>query len=382
MKNTQPVMKVSAVDLKAQYATLREELLQSLHEILESQLFILGPKVAQLEKEIAAYCETSHAVGVASGTDALLLGLRAVGVERGNEVVTTPFSFFATAGAIHNVGAVPVFVDVDPQTLNIDPRKIEAKLTSRTKAIIPVHLFGQSADMKPIMEVARKHGLKVIEDAAQSIGARYCLDGTWKRAGSMGDLGCISFFPSKNLGGLGDGGMVVTNDATVDERVRLLRAHGGRTRYLHDIVGYNSRLDALQAAALLVKLKYLEGWSAARRSHAQVYDRLFRQTDLCGSAKTPFLTSQSESVFNQYVIRAERRDELRAFLEERGVSTAIYYPLPLHLQPCFRFLNYQPGDLPEAEKACAEVLALPLYPELTETMQEYVVAKIAEFYRN
>lgn len=375
-------MKVPAVDLKAQYAMLREELLQSLHEILESQLFILGPKVAQLEKEIAAYCETSHAVGVASGTDALLLGLRAVGVERGDEVVTTPFSFFATAGAIHNVGAVPVFVDIDPQTLNIDARKIEAKLTSRTKAIIPVHLFGQSADMKPIMEMARKHGLKVIEDAAQSIGARYCLDGTWKQAGSIGDLGCISFFPSKNLGGLGDGGMVVTNDATVDERVRLLRAHGGRTRYLHDIVGYNSRLDALQAAALLVKLKYLEGWSAARRSHAQFYDRLFRQTDLSGSAKTPFLTSQSESVFNQYVIRAERRDELQTFLEERGVSTAIYYPLPLHLQPCFRFLNYQPGDLPEAEKACAEVLALPLYPELTETMQEYVVAKIAEFYRN
>ncbi len=374
------MMKVPSVDLHAQYASLREEIQKAINEVMESQGFILGPKVETLEREIARYCHTAHAVGVASGTDALLLGLRAVGIERGDEVITSPFTFFATAGAIHNAGGVPVFVDIDPETFNIDPGQIEAKVTPRTRALIPVHLFGQPADMKPILELSRRRGVRIIEDAAQSIGAEYRLEGDWKKAGSLGDLGCISFFPSKNLGGLGDGGMVVTNDAHLRDQVALLRTHGGRNKYVHDIVGYNSRLDALQAAVLSVKLKYLDGWSAARCARAGIYDALITRAGLGAKVKTPVIQPYSKSVFNQYVVRVERRDELQRFLKERGVSSAVYYPIPLHLQACFKDLGYKAGDFPVSEAASREVLALPMYPELTEAMQEYVVAQVSEFY--
>jgi dTDP-4-amino-4,6-dideoxygalactose transaminase len=375
-------MKVPSVDLRAQYATLREEMQKAIHEVLESQGFILGSKVETLEHEIAAYCRTQYAVGVASGTDALLLGLRAVGVSRGEEVITTPFTFFATAGAVHNAGGVPVFVDIDPGTFNIAVDQIEARITPRTRAIVPVHLFGQPADMKTVLDVARKHGLRVIEDAAQSIGSEYQLEGEWRKAGSMGDLGCVSFFPSKNLGGLGDGGMIVTNDTGLAEQLRLLRVHGGRTRYIHEIVGFNSRLDALQAAALSIKLKYLDGWNSARQKHAGAYDRLFSLAGLGSHVQTPCIPANARSVFNQYVVRVKRRDELQKFLSGRGVSTAVYYPVPLHLQPCFEFLRYQEGDFPVSELAAQEVLALPMYAELTDEMQQYVVSQIAEFYRS
>ncbi len=380
MKTTSPVMKIPSVDLKAQYATIRNEIRAAVDEILESQSFILGSKVEKLEQEIASYCRTTHAVGVASGTDALLLAIRAVGMERGDEVITSPFTFFATAGAIHNAGGVPVFVDIDPETFNIDPAKIEARITDRTKIIIPVHLYGQPAEMKPILEIARRHKLAVIEDAAQAIGAEYLMGGEWKKAGAMGDLGCISFFPSKNLGGLGDGGMVVTSNDRLREQVALLRIHGGRTKYVHDIVGYNSRLDALQAAALSVKLKYLDGWSETRRERAAEYNRLFQQSGLAARVQTPAQAPTTRPIFHQYVVRVERRDELQQFLLERGVSTAVYYPIPLHLQPCFKGLGYSPGNLPSSEAAAREALALPMYPELTQEMQEYVVAKIVEFY--
>lgn len=380
MEKSSVLMKVPAVDLRAQYARLREEMQKAIHEVLESQGFILGPKVEALEKEIASYCHTAYAVGVASGTDALLLGLRAAGIERGEEVITSPFTFFATAGAIYNAGGVPVFVDIDPVTFNLDPRQIEAKMTPRTKALIPVHLFGQPADMEPILELARNRGVRVLEDAAQSIGAEYRLRGSWQKAGSMGDLGCISFFPSKNLGGLGDGGMVVTNDEHLRDQVMLLRMHGGRTKYVHEIVGYNSRLDALQAAALSVKLKYLDEWCNARRLRAGTYDALIARSGLGMKVKTPMIQPYAKSVFNQYVVRAERRDELQKFLQGRGVSTAVYYPIPLHLQACFKYLGYKEGDFPATEAACREVLALPMYPELTEAMQEYVVTQLSEFY--
>ncbi|MDD5543252.1 MAG: DegT/DnrJ/EryC1/StrS family aminotransferase [Acidobacteriia bacterium] len=374
-------MKVPSVDLRAQYADIREEIQAALQEVLESQQFIFGPKVEQFEQEMARYCGTQYGVGVASGTDALLLSLKAVGVGPGDEVITSPFSFFATAGAIHNLGAVPVFVDIQPDTFNLNPELIEAKRTARTKALLPVHLFGQCADMKPVLDIARHHGLPVIEDAAQSIGAEYCLDGLWHKAGSLGDLGCISFFPSKNLGAFGDGGLVVTGRQELDDQVRLLRFHGGRTKYVHERVGYNSRLDALQAAVLSVKLKHLDRWVEARRAHAATYDRLLGASAWDSAVVPPLIRDYAKSVFNQYVIRCHRRDALKEFLEERGISTAVYYPVPLHLQPCFNDLGYKAGDLPVAEKACREVLALPIYPELTEEMQNYVVTQIRDFYR-
>jgi len=374
------MMKIPSVDLRAQYSTLREELQTAINEVLESQGFILGPKVEAFEKEMARYCSTSFAVGVASGTDALLLGLRAIGIERGDEVITSPFTFFATAGAIFNAGATPVYVDIDPATFNLDPRLVQEKINPRTKAIIPVHLFGQPADMKAILEIAQRRGIKVIEDAAQSIGAEFCLDGRWMKAGSMGDLGCISFFPSKNLGGLGDGGMVVTSNNQLRDQVMLLRTHGGRSKYLHEIVGYNSRLDALQAAVLSVKLKYLDGWSASRCARAEAYDRLFAGAGLGTRVKTPVIKTYAKSVFNQYVVCADQRDALQKHLSNHGVSTAVYYPIPLHLQPCFKFLGYKTGDFPFSEEAAREVLALPMYPELTEAMQEYIVAQIRGFY--
>ena len=394
-------MQVPLLDLKAQYQRIKGEINAAIQKVLDSQQFILGPSVKKLEEEIASYCQTHFAVGVASGTDALILSLRAAGIGIGDEVITSPFTFFATAGAIHNIGARPVFVDIKPDTFNIDPDKLcqyletrfsnkdSVRESGRLKAIIPVHLFGQMADMRPILEVAQKYGLKVIEDAAQAIGAEY----ENRRAGSFGELGCFSFFPSKNLGGYGDGGMVVTNDEKLAQKVRMLRVHGSRSRYEHSVVGYNSRLDSLQAAVLRVKLRYLDEWSEKRRRNASYYNELFRQAGLTGndssgnSSDGPIIVPQAlkgrRHTYHQYTIRVRegRRDELRKFLTEKGVGTAIYYPLPLHLQRCFRYLGYNEGDFPVAETLCKEVLSLPVYPELTSEMQEYVVDKVREFFK-
>lgn len=372
-------MNVPLLDLKAQYATLRKEIQPVVENVLESQRFILGPEVQALEEEIAAYCDTQFAIGVSSGTDALLIALMAAGVGYGDEVITTPYTFFATAGSIARVGAAPVFVDIEPDTYNINPRLIDAAITEKTRAIIPVHLYGQCADMQPILEVARNHKLLVIEDAAQAIGSEYAgPDGQRSRAGSMGDFGCFSFFPSKNLGAFGDGGMVVTNDAEFARIVRQLRTHGGKDKYRNDMVGMNGRLDALQAAILRVKLKHLDDWSAARRKHAEFYDRAFADLD---EVTTPRRVAGGTHIYNQYVIRVPRRDELQAHLKDRQIGNAIYYPIPLHLQECFAHLGYQAGDFPEAEQAARETLALPVYPELTQAQQEYVIQAITQFFQ-
>ncbi|MCS7048544.1 MAG: DegT/DnrJ/EryC1/StrS family aminotransferase [Verrucomicrobiae bacterium] len=365
-------MQVPLLDLKAQYATIREEVRKALDEVCESQHFILGPEVEKLEQNVAAYSGCAHGIGVSSGTDALLVALMAIEVKPGDEVITTPYSFFATAGVIARLGARPVFVDIEPKTYNINPALIERAITSRTRAIIPVHLFGQCADMDSILDVARRHQLPVIEDAAQAIGAQY--DG--KRAGSMGTVGCFSFFPSKNLGGFGDGGMVVTNDATLAERVRVLRVHGSKPKYYHQLVGGNFRLDALQAAVLNVKFKYLDAWTAGRQRNAAFYDRAFADLPLQRPAAV------RHHIYNQYIIRTKRRDELQAFLKAAGIGTEIYYPVPLHLQKCFADLGYRQGDFPEAEAAARETLALPIYPELKEEQLAYVVDCVRQFFRS
>ncbi len=377
-------MKVPFLDLKAQYQKIKEEVDQALMEVVSQQQFILGPKVKVLEEAIAAYSSVRHGIGVASGSDALMLSLMAVGIGAGDEVITTPFTFFATAGSISKVGAKPTFVDIDPQTYNLDPAKIQERITSKTKAIIPVHLFGQCADMEPIKELAQRYGLWLIEDAAQAIGADYIKDSsTHQRAGSIGDLGCFSFYPSKNLGGFGDGGMVTTNDDELAERIRLLRVHGAGSKYYHQLIGVNSRLDALQAAILLVKFRYLEEWTQRRRENAAYYDRLFEEIDhKAFGIKTPFVQYNNRHIYNQYVIRVPKRDELREFLFREGIGTDIYYPLPLHLQECYKDLGYEEGDFPHAERAAKETLALPIYPELTRGQQEYVVSKIEEFFRS
>ncbi len=363
---------IPLVDLKAQYETIKDEIDTAVHEVMEGQWFILGPNVKRLEEEIADYCDVKCGVGVASGTDALLLSLMAVGIGCGDEVITTPFTFFATAGSLSRLGAKPVFVDIDPKTYNINPQLIEDKITEKTKAIIPVHLYGQCADMDPILELARKHDLYVIEDAAQAIGARY----KDRQAGSMGHFGCLSFFPTKNLGGCGDGGMVLTDDADLAEKVRILRAHGSKPKYYHSVVGCNSRLDAIQAAVLLVKLKYLDGWSEARRKNAENYNRLFTGIDIV----TPYVEGHNYHIYHQYVVRVSKRDELQSFLKEQNVSTAVYYPVPLHLQACYSELGYGEGDLPESERAAREVLALPVYPELTLEQQERIAKVVGDFY--
>ncbi len=367
---------VPLLDLKAQYRPLRDEIREAIDRVLESQHFILGPEVAALEEEIAAYSQCNYGIGVSSGTDALLVALMALEIQPGDEVITTPYSFFATAGSIARLGATPVFVDIDPQTCNIDPAKIEAKITPRTRAIIPVHLYGQMAEMDSIMEVARRHNLAVIEDAAQAIGAEY----RGRRAGSIGDLGCFSFFPSKNLGGVGDGGMVVTNDAALAERVRILRAHGSSPKYYHKFIGGNFRLDALQAAVLRVKLQYLDEWTAARQRNAAAYRRLFAGHSGESQIRLPADSVDGRHIYNQFVIRVPRRDDLLAFLKSRQIGSAIYYPLPLHLQECFASLGYRPGDFPVSEAAARETLALPIYPELTEPMLEQVVDAVVAFY--
>lgn len=369
-------MQVPLLDLKAQYRQIRVEVMAALKAVCDEQAFILGARVADLEKDIQKYVRVGQAVGVASGTDAILLALMACGVGPGDEVVTVPYTFFATAGSISRLGAKPVFVDVKPDTYNMNPALLEGAVSSRTKAIMPVHLFGQCAEMEPILQFAARKKIPVIEDAAQAIGA------TWRsrKAGSLGQVGCFSFFPSKNLGGFGDGGMVTTNDQALADRVRMLRVHGSRVKYVHEAIGLNSRLDALQAAVLRVKLKYLEKWTKGRQRNAARYETLFKQANLLGRVTLPAVTAENRHVYNQYVIRVLRRDQLRAFLQEQGVGTEIYYPSPLHLQVCYKDLGYGQGSFPYAERAAQETLALPIYAELTEDQQAYVVESIEKFY--
>ena len=373
-------MPVPLLDLKAQHATIRDEVVAAVMQVVDAQVFILGDAVAALEAQVARLSHTAHAIGCANGTDAILLAMRALDIGRGDEVITTPFTFFATAGTIHNVGATPVFVDIEPKTFNIRPDAVAAARTAKTKAVIPVDLFGQ---MAPIEQVAAAvPGLPIIEDAAQSIGARRSIDGEWRMAGEIATIGTFSFFPSKNLGGYGDGGMIVTQDAGIAERLKRLRVHGGAKQYFHDEVGYNSRLDALQAAVLSAKLPHLAAWSAKRRENAAYYDAAFASLAAKGALTTPYVAPESESIFNQYTIRVSggKRDALQAFLKERGLGNSIYYPLPLHLQPCFAYLGYKDGQCPESERAAKEVLSLPIFPELTRAQLDEVVAGVSAFF--
>ncbi|MDT4895774.1 MAG: hypothetical protein QOH25_851 [Acidobacteriota bacterium] len=371
-------MKVPLLDLQAQYASLRDELHLAALRVMDSQQFILGPDVEKLETELSAYTGARHAIGCASGSDALLLALMAVGVKAHDEVITTPYSFFATAAAITRLGARPVFIDINPRTYNIDISKIEALINERTRAIMPVHLYGQCAEMSAIMEMSERYGIPVIEDAAQAIGAQ----DSRRQAGTMGAVGCFSFYPTKNLGGAGDGGLVTTNNDQLAERLRLLRVHGSAARYYHSLIGINSRLDSLQAAVLRVKLPHLDSWSDARAAHAERYNQLFADAGLTEEIALPAVRSGVRHIFNQYVIRAgSRRDALREHLQQNEIGTEIYYPMPLHLQECFGYLDYKAGDFPEAERAARETLALPIYPELTIAQQSYVVEMIGEFMR-
>ncbi len=375
-------MEVPLLDLQAQYKDIEQQVLQAIREVYEHKLFVLGPEVKRLEQEIAAYSNADYAVGVASGSDAILLSLMALDIGPGDEVITTPYTFFATAGSISRLGATPVFVDIDEQSYNISPSAIEAKITSKTKAIMPVHLYGQCADMDAILDIAARHKLPVIEDAAQAIGAEYGKAAANKKAGSMGDFGCFSFFPSKNLGCMGDGGMIVTNDADLAQKTSILRVHGSKPKYYHRVIGLNSRLDTLQAAVLSVKLKYLGGWSEKRRKNAEAYNKLFKAKGLLGLITLPFTEYNNKHIYNQYVIRTPKRDQLREFLQEKGIGTEIYYPIPLHLQECYHQLGYSEGDFPHAEKAAQETLALPIYPELTQKQQQSVVSSIGEFFNS
>jgi len=377
-------MAVPLLDLKAHHEPLRKEIMAVIEQVFASQAYILGPEVAKLEERIASYCQTRSAIGVTSGTDALLISLMALGVGPGDEVVTTPYSFFATAGAVARLGARPVLVDIDARTFNVEPSGIEKVITLKTKAIIPVHLYGQSAEMGPIMDIAKRHRLAVIEDAAQAIGTEY-KDG--RRVGSIGTVGCLSFFPSKNLGCLGDGGMVVTNDADLAERMKVLRVHGSKPKYYHKYIGGNFRLDSLQAAVLNVKLNYLDGWTKRRQENAQRYETLFKSSGLVekGHIRLPeavYRTSGAKHyhIYNQFVLRAERRDDLMAHLKQKGVGAEIYYPVPFHLQECFRYLGHKEGDFPESERAANQTMAIPIYPELTAMQQQEVVDAIASFY--
>jgi dTDP-4-amino-4,6-dideoxygalactose transaminase len=377
-------IKVPFLDLKAQYQRIKPEIDKAVSDVISEQYFILGPKVEAFEKAIAAYSKVRHAIGVASGSDALTLALLAVGVGSGDEVITTPFTFFATAGSISQTGARPVFVDIDPQTYNLDPAKIEAHITAKTRAIIPVHLFGQCADMESINAIARRHNLKVIEDAAQAIGADYIRDSLPAgRAGGIGTMGCFSFYPSKNLGAFGDGGMVTTDDDELASRLRLLRVHGAVAKYQYQLIGVNSRLDALQAAVLLVKLRYLEEWTEKRRENAAYYDTLFEEINAPAlGIEPPYVQYNNRHIYNQYVIRVPRRDMLKEFLAKEGIATDVYYPLPLHLQECYKDLGYAPGDLIHSERAAQEALALPIYPELAREHQAYIVSRVAEFFHS
>ncbi len=372
-------MQVPLLDLKGQYATIKEELTAAIAEVMESQHFILGPKVEQCEAAVAKYSNVAHAVGVTSGSDALLMCLMAENIGPGDEVITTPYTFFATVGAITRLGATPIFVDIDPVTYNIDAAKIAEKITSKTRAMIPVHLYGQMADMDPIMALEKKHKLVVIEDAAQAIGSEY----KGRRAGSIGHYGCFSFFPSKNLGAAGDGGMIVTNDAERAEKLKVLRSHGSKPKYFHKVVGGNFRMDALQAVVVSTKLPHLDGWTAGRQRNAKRYSQLFVEAGLAEAGESSAVVLPkvvaNRHIFNQFVIRVAKRDQLQAFLQKKGVWTEIYYPVPMHLQECFAFLGHGAGDFPESEKAAKETLALPVYPELREEQLRYVVGCIKEF---
>ena len=371
-------MKVPLLDLSEQNQKLRPEIEAALARVLDTNAFILGGEVKALEDELAAYCDTKHAIGCASGSDALLLALMALDVGPGAEVITTPYSFFATVSSITRLGAVPVFVDIDPETFNLDVSQIEARITERTKAIEPVHLYGQCADMADLQRISKKAGVPIVEDAAQAIGAE--VDG--KRAGEMGEIGCFSFYPSKNLGGMGDGGFMTTNDDELAHKLRALRVHGAEERYHHKWVGLNSRLDGFQGAVLRAKLPHLDEWSDKRKRNADRYRELFTDAGLTEQIVLPFERSGVRHIYNQFVIRVPlRRDELRQFLTTNEIGTDVYYPVPLHLQECFAYLGYREGDLPEAEKAARETLALPIYPEMTSEQQDYVVAKIGEFLR-
>jgi dTDP-4-amino-4,6-dideoxygalactose transaminase len=368
-------MAVPLLDLKAQHATIRDSVVNAMMKVVDSQAFILGEPVEQLEREVAQLSHATHAIGCANGTDALLLSLRALDIGRGDQVLTTPFTFFATAGAVHNVGAHPVFVDIDPDTYNLSGEAIAEGVTGKTRAVIAVDLFGQMAPIEAIMDAAGE--LPVIEDAAQSIGARRKIDGKWVMAGEAATIGTFSFFPSKNLGGYGDGGMVVTQRDDLATRVRRLRVHGGLKTYYHEEVGYNSRLDALQAAVLSAKMARLSSWSAARRKNAAYYDSAFADLD---DVRTPTIDPANESIYNQYTLRVARRDDLQTHLKTKGIGSAIYYPLSLHLQPCFEYLEYKRGAFPESERATREVISLPVYPELQQSQLDEVIEAVRGFY--
>jgi dTDP-4-amino-4,6-dideoxygalactose transaminase len=383
---------VPLLDLKAQYAQIRAEVMPIIEEVCASQRFILGEHVLALEAEVAAYCASAAGIGVSSGTDALLLALMALGVGAGDEIITSPFTFFATAGTIARLGARPVFCDIDPVSFNLSPQAVAEFIDrhcsvqggnlvngatgGRVKGLMPVHLYGQSADMDPLLALAKQHHLKVIEDAAQAIGTEY----QGVRVGSIGHIGCFSFFPSKNLGAFGDAGLCTTNDAELAESMRVLRVHGGKPKYFHAVIGGNFRIDELQAAVLRVKLKYLDGWTAARQRNAAHYDSAFAAADLASNLSTPKAAVRGRHIFNQYVVRAQNRDALKDHLTAQGIGTEIYYPVPLHLQKCFAYLEHAPGDFPESERAAAETLALPVYPELTQAQLDHVVASVAGFY--
>jgi dTDP-4-amino-4,6-dideoxygalactose transaminase len=368
-------MAVPLLDLKAQHATIRDSVLNAMAKVIDEQAFILGEPVERLEREVAQLSHTTHAIGVANGTDAILLALRALNVGRGDEVLTTPFTFFATAGAVHNVGARPVFADIEPDTFNISTEAIAAELKPSTKAIIAVDLFGQMAPVEAIMDAAGS--VPVVEDAAQSIGARRKIDGKWVMAGEAATVGTFSFFPSKNLGGYGDGGMVVTQSDEIATRVRRLRVHGGLKTYYHEEVGYNSRLDALQAAVLSAKMVSLASWSNARRKNAAYYNAAFADLD---DVRTPTIDPANESIYNQYTLRVAKRDALQSHLREKQIGSAVYYPLSLHLQPCFEYLGYKRGAFPESEKATQEVISLPVYPELKQLQLDEVIDAVRRFY--
>jgi dTDP-4-amino-4,6-dideoxygalactose transaminase len=369
-------MRVPLLDLSAQNGPLRDDILAAIARVADSQRFIMGPEVEALERELASMIGAKHAIGVSSGTDALLLSMMALEIGPRDEVITPTFSFFATAGCVARLGATPILVDIDPVTFSVNIASVERALTPRTRAIIPVHLFGLCADMDPLIDLASKRGIAVIEDAAQAIGARYGK----RQAGAIGTFGCFSFFPSKNLGAFGDAGLVTTNDDELAARARMLRNHGAEPKYYHKYIGGNFRLDALQAAILRVKAPHLAAWTDARRRNAERYERLFRKAKLDDVLTLPHTPRERQHIFNQYVVRAPRRDALRAHLDAAGVGTEVYYPVPFHLQECFASLDYRAGDFPQAEAAAAEVLALPIYGELTPEQQTYVVDRIAEFY--
>jgi dTDP-4-amino-4,6-dideoxygalactose transaminase len=386
-------MQVPLLDLKGQYAPLRTEIESAIREVCDEQRFVLGSRVAELEKDVAAYSQTKHGLGLSSGTDALLMALD---IGPGDEVITTPFTFFATAGVVARLHARPFFCDIDPETFNLDPAAVERAIAERCelkgdrlvnkatggviRALLPVHLYGQMADLDAFKPIARKYRLAVIEDAAQAIGSALA-DG--RRAGSVGDVGCLSFFPTKNLGAFGDAGACVTNDSALHERMRILRVHGGEPKYYHSLIGGNFRLDELQAAVLVIKLKHLDEWTRARQANAAHYDELFRAAELKDAITVPARVPGFRHIFNQYVIRVKsHRDELRAHLQANGVGTEIYYPVPLHAQRCFAYLEHDPSDFPGSQQAAAEVLALPIYPELTSEQREYVVRQIASFVRS